>query len=106
MSQKFELMHHAINIAETAKDAMRTDSVGEPDDATWEIAVNVLKQAQQLLPGNAIVHDLKLTSKLWVSIRSAMDAVANALSAANTSDSNATVANRNRRVLDSIRNGY
>jgi hypothetical protein len=86
MSTKFELMHHALNLVETAKDSMRSNSAGEPDEATWGIAVNVLSEAQQMLPENKIVRDLKLNSKLWVSLRSAMEVVANSLSAANRAD--------------------
>ena len=102
MPTKFELMHHALNLAETAKDAMRSNSAGEPDDATWGIAVNVLKEAQQMLPNDVIVKNLALTSKLWVSLRSTMDAVANSLSAANTADARTSAASHNKRMFDGM----
>lgn len=106
MSRLFELKHHALNLAETAKDAMRSDSAGEPDEVTWGTAVTVLKEAQQLLPDNPVLRDMKLTSKLWVSMRSSMEAVANGLSTANSDAVRAGFARRNRRVLGSMRNGY
>jgi hypothetical protein len=106
VSRLFELMHHALNLAETAKDAMRSNSIGEPDEVTWGTAVTVLKEAQQLLPENTILKDMKLTSKLWVSMRSAMEAVANSLSSANSDAVHAGLAKRNRRVIESLRNGY
>jgi|ERR1700721_333225 hypothetical protein len=106
MSTKFELMHHALNLAANAKDAMLSSSVGEPDDTTWETAQHVLKQAQQMLPGNETIQHLKLSSKLWTSLRTAMDAVANSLDAADSADRNEAVAARNRRVQESIGGGH
>ncbi|HEY4777349.1 MAG TPA: hypothetical protein VIH56_06785 [Candidatus Acidoferrales bacterium] len=106
MSRLFELMHHALNLAETAKDAMRSNSIGEPDEVTWGTAVTVLNEAQQLLPENPILKDLKLSSKRWVSMRSAMEAVANSLSSANSDANWAGLAARNKRAIESLRNGY
>jgi hypothetical protein len=104
VSTKFDLMHHALKLAETAKDAMRTDST--PDDSTWDIAVNVLNEAQQMIPDDAIIKNLKLNQKLWVSLRSTMEAVANSLDAAHGAEVRIGLRSRNRRVLRSIRNGY
>jgi hypothetical protein len=106
VSRQFELMHHALNLAGIAKDAMLSNSAGEPDEVTWGTAVAVLNEAQQLLPENPILKDLKLTSKLWVSMRTAMETVANSLSSANSDAVRAAFANRNKRLIENLRNGY
>ncbi len=97
MSDNSELTQHALNLAENAKDAMRSNASEPPDDVTWEIAVDVLKKAQQTLPNNSLVQKLTLPSKVWSSLRSAMDVVANALKTADKEERHAAQLARNSR---------
>ena len=60
MSEAFELLQDAQNLVETAKDAMRAGAE-EPDDTTWGIAENVLKQAKRLFPSDPILQAIQLT---------------------------------------------
>lgn len=91
MSEIFELMHHASNVAQTAKDAMGQSLAA--DNTTVEIARKIIEEAKRLLPQNAILKMVNLPTSgdlPWTSIRSAMDAVANALSEENTSRASQT----------------
>jgi hypothetical protein len=84
MSELFELMHHAREVAETAKDAMGHSLAA--DKTTETLARTILAEAKRLLSRNVVLNalDLPQGSDLdWTSIRSAMQAVANALSEAN-----------------------
>ncbi len=95
MSEIFELMHHASNVAQTAKDAMEHSLAA--DKTTVEIARKIIEEAKRLLPQNTILKAVTLTTSgdlPWTSIRSAMDAIANALSEENTSRSSQTSAVR------------
>jgi len=99
MSELFELMHHAREVAETAKDAMGHSLAA--DKTTEALARTILLEAKRLLTRNAVLNSLDLPqgSDLdWTSIRSAMQAVANALSEANVEASrSASHAASNRR---------
>lgn len=80
MSEIFELMHQARQVAETAKDAMAHSLVA--DKTTETLAHTILTEAKRLLPGNRLVQSLTLVEVdiQWVSVRSAMQAVNEALS--------------------------
>jgi hypothetical protein len=106
MSVKFDLAEVAKNLAETAKDAMRSEGRSEPDDVSWGLAQQVLEQAKALLPGDRIVQGLKLGTKLWVSLRSAMEAVAVKLDSQGHEDVVASVNRANERNLRNMRGGY
>ena len=95
MAETSVLMRDAQNLVETAKDAMRAGAE-EPDDTTWEIADNVLKQAKELFPTDPIVQAIQLNTKLWVSLRSAMEASANRLKAKHEADRNEELRSANR----------
>jgi hypothetical protein len=97
VSEKYELMHHAINLAETAKDMTRSDKAEAPDDSTLSHAETILSQTKKMLPDNAVVQGLQLSAKTWPNLRIVMDAAANALSSANTRETREAVAARNRR---------
>jgi len=89
MSELFELMHHALQVAETAKDAMGHSLVA--DKTTETLARKILDEAKRLLPQNAVLRALDLPQDRdldWTSVRSAMQAAANALSEANISRAN------------------
>jgi hypothetical protein len=97
VSETYELMHHALKLAETAKDMMRSDKAEAPDDSTLSHAETILSQTKKMLPDNAVVQGLKLSAKTWPNLRIVMDAAANALSSASTRETIEAVANRNRR---------
>jgi hypothetical protein len=82
MSELLELMHQARQVAETAKDAMEMATSLVADKTTEKLAHVILKEAKTLLPGNGLVQSLTLseTDLPWVSVRSAMQAVHEALS--------------------------
>jgi hypothetical protein len=95
MSELFELMHHAQQVAETAKDAMGHSLVA--DKTTELLARKILDEAKRLLPRNAIIQAINLPQDHdldWTSVRSAMQAASNALSEANISQANAANARR------------
>jgi hypothetical protein len=102
MSETSDLLQDAQNLVETARDAMRAGQE-EPDDTTWGIAENVLKQAKQLFPSDPIVQAIQLTTKLWVSLRSAMEAAANRLRAKHEAERNKELQAANQRRMDNIR---
>lgn len=80
MSEVFELMHQAGQVAETAKDAMGHSLAA--DKTTQSLAHVILDEAKRLLPHNRIVQSVSLPpgDADWTSIRSAMTAVHEALS--------------------------
>jgi hypothetical protein len=84
VSEIFELMHQAGQVAETAKDAMGHSLAA--DKTTAALAQVILTEAKRLLPNNRIVASLALPSgdADWTSIRSAMQAVHEALSTEHT----------------------
>jgi hypothetical protein len=98
MPSRFELRDHALNLAQTATEAMSANAVWEPDDSTWGIACRVLQEAKRELQGNGIVQDLELSTKNWIAIRSSMQAVANALSAALSDERHTARLNRGLRM--------
>ncbi len=102
MSEAFELLQDAQNLVETAKDAMRAGAE-EPDDTTWGIAENVLKQAKRLFPSDPILQAIQLTTKLWVSLRSAMEAAANRLKVKHETERNRELKAVNQRRMGNIR---
>jgi hypothetical protein len=57
-------------------------SENPPDDTTWKIAENILHDAKQILPQDSHVQKIELSSRLWVSLRSAMAEVVNGLQSA------------------------
>ncbi len=81
MSELFELMGHANDVAETAKDAMKGHT-RVADKTTEKLARTIMDEAKRLLPDNRVVQSLSLeNSDLdWSSVRSVMRAAANALS--------------------------
>ena len=90
MSELFELMNHALQVAETAKDAMGHSLVA--DKTTEILARKILDETKRLLPQNAVLQAISLSQDRdldWTSVRSAMQAAANALSEANISRANA-----------------
>jgi hypothetical protein len=85
MSELFELMHHAMDVAQTAKDAMGHSHAA--DKTTEALTRKILEESKRLLPHNAILGAISLRSDgdlSWTSVRSAMEAVANALSQENS----------------------
>jgi hypothetical protein len=104
MSGTFDLLQDAQNLVETAKDAMHAGAQ-EPDDTTWGISENVLKQAKQLFPGDPIVQEIQLTTKLWVSLRSAMEAVANRFKGKYEAERNREWQAANQRRMHNIGGG-
>ena len=103
MSVKFDLAEIAKKLAETAKDAMRSESESEPDDVSWSLAQRVLEQAKGLSAGDSIVQGLRLETKLWVSVRSAMEAIAVKLESQGHED---VIASVNRANAKRMRGGY
>ena len=90
MSELFELMHHALNVAQTAKEAMEHSLAA--DKTTEALTRRILDEAKQLLPHNTILQAISLPTSgdlPWTSVRSAMEAAANALSEKNMSRSKA-----------------
>jgi hypothetical protein len=89
MSEVSDLLHQARAVAETAKDAMGHSLAA--DKTTQSLAHTILEEAKRLLPGHRIIASLNLPQDDvdWVSVRSAMEAVANALSAENVRRSTA-----------------
>jgi hypothetical protein len=85
MSEIYELMHQAREVAETAKDAMGHSLAA--DKTTASLAQVILAEAKRLLPSNRIVQSISFAEGdlSWVSVRSAMQAVHGALSAENSS---------------------
>lgn len=83
MSDVFDLMHQARGVAETAKDAMAHSLAA--DKTTESLALAILAEAKRLLPSNGIVQSISFLpgDVSWVSVRSAMQAVHNALSSEN-----------------------
>jgi hypothetical protein len=83
MSDLFDLATQAREVAETAKDAMGHSLVA--DKTTETLARTILEEAKRLLPQDRIVNSLTLPPEDagWVSIRSAMQAVAKALTSKN-----------------------
>jgi len=102
MSETFDLWQDAQNLVETAKDAMRAGAE-EPDDTTWGIAENVLKSAKELFPGDPIAQPIQLTTKLWVSLRSAMEAAANRLKAKHEAERNRELQRVNQQRMNNMR---
>lgn len=102
MPETSDLMRDAQNLVETAKDAMRVGAE-EPDDTTWGIAGNVLKQAKELFPSDPIVQAIHLDTKLWVSLRSAMEAAANRLKTKHEAERNREWQAANQRRMGNIR---
>lgn len=80
MNDKLDLKRRASDVYETAKEM--SSSENPPDDTTWKIAENILQEAQRILPEDSHIQKVELTSKLWVSLRSAMAEVVNGLQAA------------------------
>lgn len=76
MSVLFDLAEVAKNLAEAAKDAMRSEGESEPDEVSGNLAQHVIEQAKTLVRGDVIVQNLNLVTRRWVSVRSAMEAVA------------------------------
>lgn len=104
MSETSDLLQDAQNLAETAKDAMRAGAE-QPDDTTWGIAENVLKQTKQMFPGDPIVQSVQLTTKLWVSLRSAMEAAANRLKGKHEAERNQRWQAANQQRMNNIGRG-
>jgi hypothetical protein len=85
MSEIFELMQQARRLAETAKDAMQLRNPSAPDTVSAELAKTILKEAKRLLPKDTVVQALNFSDveTPWVSVRSAMEAITESLSAKN-----------------------
>ena len=83
MSEIFELMHQAGEVAETAKDAMPHSL--PVDKTTEKLAREILAAAKEALPDHRILKSLNFEpgDVSWVSVRSAMQAVKEALSSEN-----------------------
>lgn len=95
MSEIFELMHHAIEVSQTAKDAMGHSLAA--DKTTDALARRILEEAKRLLPNSAILQSVSLPPSgdlTWTSVRSAMEVVSTALSEANSSRVHASNARR------------
>jgi hypothetical protein len=95
MSELFELMHHATEVAQTAKEAMSHSLAA--DKTTEALARKILEEAKRLLPLNKVLQviDLSPAGDLpWTSVRSAMEATSTALSEANSSSVQASNARR------------
>jgi len=85
MSELIELMQHANNVAETAKEAMARSLAA--DKTTDAVTRKILDEAKRVLPRNAILEAIILRADgdlSWTSVRSAMEAVATALSEENS----------------------
>jgi hypothetical protein len=97
MSDLFDLAAQAREVAETAKEAMDHSLVA--DKTTESLARTILEEAKRLLPQDQIVKSVNLPSEDagWVSVRSAMQAVANALTSANRQ--------KNRQIIPRRRGG-
>ena len=97
MSEIFDLLHQARAVAQTAKDAMGHSLAA--DKTTQSLSRIILEEAKRLLPQDKVVQSLSLPTEDadWVSVRSAMEAVANALSAKHAAASYAANARRTRR---------
>jgi hypothetical protein len=97
MSEIFDLLHQARAVAHTAKDAMGHSLAA--DKTTHSLSLVILEEAKRLLPQDRVVQSLSLPTEDadWVSVRSAMEAVANALSAKNAAAIYAANARRMRR---------
>lgn len=86
MSEIFELMQHANNVAQTAKDAMASQSLAA-DKTTDGLTRTILEEAKRLLPRNKVLAAISLPTSgdlPWTSVRSAMEAVSDALSEENS----------------------
>ena len=83
MSEIFELMHQAGEVAETAKDAMPHSLA--VDKTTERLAREILAAAKEALPDHRILKSLNFEpgDVSWISVRSAMQAVKEALSSEN-----------------------
>jgi hypothetical protein len=106
MSEKFDLAEIAKNLAATAKDAMRIEGEPEPDDVSWGLAQQVLDRSKKILPNDIIVQRVNLERKLWVSVRSAMEAVAVKLDSQGHQDVVDTVNRANEQARRNLRGGY
>ncbi len=95
MSEVFDLMHQSREMAQTAKDAMMHSLAADKTSAS--LAQVILGEAKRLLPGSRVVQSIEFAEGdiSWVSVRSAMQAVHEALSAENSSRIQA--ANRSSR---------
>lgn len=97
MSDVFDLMHQAQQLAQTAKDAMAHSLAA--DKTTESIARAILAEAKSLLPNNRIIESITFPQGdvSWVSVRSAMQAVHEGLSSENSARIRAAQAQRNSR---------
>ncbi|HLW83482.1 MAG TPA: hypothetical protein VKS20_15700 [Candidatus Acidoferrales bacterium] len=97
MSEIFDLMHQARELAQTAKDAMAAHSPAA-DKTTESIARAILSEAKRLLSSNPIIESISFPQGdvSWVSVRSAMQAVCQALSSENSAHIQAANARRTR----------
>jgi hypothetical protein len=97
MSEVFDLMHQAREVADTAKDAMGQSPAA--DRTTASLAQEILTEAKRLLPSNRIVQSISFAEGdlSWASVRSAMQAVHQALSAENSSRLREANAGRRQR---------
>lgn|SRR5215469_2612993 len=84
MSEVFNLMHQAGEVVQTAKDAM--EHALPADKTTESLAREILSEAKTLLPGSRILQSINFPvgDISWVSVRSAMQAVHQALSQAHS----------------------
>jgi len=83
VSERFQLMQQALGVAEIAKDAMSSgDHPRVADKATEKLTRAILKRAKELLPEDPVMQQLDLEGACmdWSGVRSAMQAVSNALS--------------------------
>jgi hypothetical protein len=96
MSEVFDLMHQASHVAESAKDAIAHSLAA--DKTTESLARVILEEAKRLLPNNRILQSIAFPEGdvSWVSVRSAMEAASEALSAANSAALQAANARRVR----------
>jgi hypothetical protein len=92
MSEVFDLMGQANDVAETAKDAMKGHS-RVADKTTERLARTILEEAKRLLPNSRVVQSLSFESGEldWSSVRSVMQAASNALSSENLARSNSRI---------------
>src|SRR5215469_14979226 len=83
MSEILELMHQAAEVAETAKNAMQHSLA--VNKTTEKRAREILAAAKEALPDHRILKSLNFEpgDVSWVSVRSAMQAVKEALSSEN-----------------------
>jgi hypothetical protein len=84
MSEIFDLMGQANDLAETAKDAMKGHGL-IADKTTQGLARTILEEGKRLLPNDRVVQSLSFENNDldWSSVRSVMQAVSNALSSEN-----------------------